>query len=65
MSKPKQLYNFLQEKQEAQDASDESSELNENEHLDKLFDFLYKTNNNTKWRDCATKIFESFVDQKP
>ena len=48
-----------------QDASDESSNMNESEHSDKLFDFfLYKTSNNT-CRDLTTKIFESFVDQKP
>ena len=38
--------------------------MNESEHYDKLSDFLYKTSNNT-CRDSATKIFESFVDQKP
>ena len=45
-------------------AFDKSSNMNESEHSDKLFDFLYKTTNNT-CRDSATKIFESFVDQKP
>ena len=45
-------------------AFDKSSDMNESEHSDKLFDFSYKTNNNT-CRDSATKIFESFVDQKP
>ena len=38
--------------------------MNESEPLDKMFDFLCKTNNNT-YRDSATKIFESFVGQKP
>ena len=38
--------------------------MNESEHSDELFDFLYKTSNNT-CQDSATKIFESFVDQKP
>ena len=38
--------------------------MNESEHLDELFDLLYKTDNNT-CRDRATKLFESFVDQKP
>ena len=47
-----------------QDASDESNDLNKSEYSDKVFDFLFKTNNNT-CQDRATKIFESFVDQKP
>ena len=34
--------------------------MNESEHSDELFDFLYKTSNAS-----ATKIFESLVDQKP
>ena len=38
--------------------------MNESEHFDELFDFFYKANNNS-CRDRATKIFESFVDQKP
>ena len=58
------VVNLLQEKSEAQDASNESSNMNESEHLDILFDVLYKTSNNT-CRDSATKIFESFVNQKP
>ena len=38
--------------------------MNESEHSDELFDFLHKISNNT-CRDSATKIFKSFVDQKP
>ena len=58
------VLNLLQEKLEAQDGSDESSDMNESEHSGELFDFLNKANNNT-CRDRATKIFRSFVDQKP
>ena len=47
-----------------QDASEESSDMNESEHLDELFDFLFKTNNNT-CLDRVTKISENFVDHKP
>ena len=56
--------NLLQEKLEAQDASDESSNMNESKPSDEVFDFLHKTSVNT-CRDSATKIFLSFVDQKP
>ena len=58
------VVDLLQEKLEAQHASDESSDMNASEHSEKLFDFSYKTSNNT-CRNSATKIFESFVDQKP
>ena len=58
------VVNFLEEKQKEQGASEKSSAMNESEHLDELLDFLYKTISNT-CRDLATKIFESFFDQKP
>ena len=48
--------NLLPEKLEGQDASDESSNMNKSEHLDKLFDFLHKTNINT-CRDSTAKVF--------
>ena len=51
------VVNWLQEKLETQHASDETSDMNGSEHSDKLFDFLYKTSNNT-CPDCAIKIFE-------
>ena len=41
------VVNLLQEKLEVQDASNESSDMNKSENLKKLFDFLYKTSNNT------------------
>ena len=56
--------NLFQEKLEEQDAFDESSDLNEREHTDKVFEFLYKTSINT-CQESATKIFGIFVDQKP
>ena len=56
--------NLLQEKLEAQDASDEISNISKSEHSDKRFDFLHKTSNNT-FRDSATKISKTFIDQKP
>ena len=58
-----EVTNLLQEKLEAQD-SDENSDMNESEHSDERFDFLHKTSSST-CRDSATKIFKSFVDQKP
>ena len=61
------VVNLLREKleaQEQQDVSDEGSDMDENEHSDELFDFLFKGSNET-CRDSAVKIFERFVDQKP
>ena len=61
------VVNLLREKleaQEQQDVSDGGSDMDENEHSDKLFDFLFKGSNDT-CRDSAVKIFERFVDQKP
>ena len=56
--------NLLLEKWEAQGASNEDNNLTESEHLDKIFDFLYKTSNNP-CRNSARIILESFVVQKP
>ena len=61
------VVNLLREKleaQEQQDVSDGGSDMDENNHSDKLFDFLFKGSNDT-CRDSAVKIFECFVDQKP
>ena len=61
------VVNLLREKleaQEQQDVSDGGSDMDENEHSDILFDFLFKGSNDT-CRDSAVKIFERFVDQKP
>ena len=61
------VVNLLREKleaQEQQDVSDGGSDMDENEHSDELFDFLFKGSNDT-CRDSAVKIFERFVDQKP
>ena len=61
------VVNLLREKleaQEQQDVSDGGSDIDENEHSDKLFNFLFKGSNET-CRDSAVKIFERFVDQKP
>ena len=65
--KAKKVVKLLREKleaQEQQDVSDGGSDMDENEHSDKLFDFLFKCSNDT-CRDSAVKIFERFVDQKP
>ena len=56
--------NLFQEKLEVQDASDESSDMTAKEHSEELFVFLLKTSINT-CRDRATKVFKSFVDEKP
>ena len=58
------LLREMLEVQERQDASDGGSDMNDNEHSDELFDFLFKTSNDT-CRDSAKNIFERFVDQKP
>ena len=61
------VVNLLREKleaQEQQDVSDGGSDMDENEHSDELFGFLFKGSNET-CRDSAVKIFERFVDQKP
>ena len=54
------VVNLLREKleaQEQQDVSDGGSDMDENEHSDELFDFLFKGSNET-CRDSAVKIFD-------
>ena len=54
------VVNLLREKleaQEQQDVSDGGSDMDENEHSDELFDFLFKGSNET-YRDSAVKIFD-------
>ena len=46
------IVDLLQEKLEALDASDDCRSITKSEHSDELFDFLYKTSNDT-CRDCA------------
>ena len=61
------VVNLLREKLEAQkqqDVSDGGSDMDENEHSDERFDFLFKGSNDT-FRYSTVKILERFVDQKP